>query len=128
MRRTAVHRLFANTAWKEFWQERTTYVNVTSNESSRIEHIDQTYTSDALHNLPTWCPVLIHVHQSDLIYFVSHFHMYQPDYIYKSAVAAPFAVVSLTVVVPQESSEDNVKRSDGVVEFSLHVHAHVVLA
>jgi hypothetical protein len=48
----------------------------------------------------------------------------------KSAIAAPFAVILLTVVVSQESSEDNVKRSDGVVEFSLHVHAHmhVVLA
>jgi hypothetical protein len=105
-------------------------VKVISNKSSRIEHIDEMYISDALHNLPTWCPVLIHVHQSDLIYFVSHFHMYQPDYISKSAIAAPFAVVLLTVVVSRESSEDNVKRSDGVVEFSLHacVHAHVVLA
>jgi hypothetical protein len=86
-----------------------TCVNVTSNRSSRIEHIDQIYTSDALHDLPTWCPVLMHVHQSDLIYFVSHFHMYQPDCISKSAIAAPFAVVLLTVVVSQESSEDNVK-------------------
>jgi hypothetical protein len=103
-----------------------TCVNVTSNRSSRIEHIDQIYTSDALHNLPTWCPVLMHVHQSDLIYFVSHLHMYQPDCISKLAIAAPFAVVLLTVVVSQESSEDNVKRSDGVVEFSLHVHAHIM--
>jgi hypothetical protein len=51
MRRTVIHYLFANTAWKESWQERMAYVNVTSNRSSHIEHIDQIYTSDALHNL-----------------------------------------------------------------------------